>query len=362
MARIRWYFHLIIILIGFIIGISLGNPVSDDSDIFYTFVLIAIWISATIAMIGRMRAAREFNSPHNTAFFIVGSFFISFIYGAWGNFTAFLSENVLGINVIGFYIPIWTLIFSYPYLLYFTYLCYACFKKYFIVYIGQKSVDSKKFGSVIVLIAFIFEIVYEITLFFSIEELDLYIEPNVIYLDFIRILCAFIIFTLMLKYARAPVVPTIEVPETPRRVQQTRQRNTRRSTSTQRQRTRPNSSSRQSRKATPTQRVRTRKVTAKKKSFNYNALRPKAGVLSLEDFKCIFCFQLPSVKNDKGRGIVICPSCKHPAHADEFKEWTKNSPLCSRCDSTISSNYRHNPKIIPVELYVRAIKKFSKQM
>lgn len=91
-------------------------------------------------------------------------------------------------------------------------------------------------------------------------------------------------------------------------------------------------------------------------SASFEKIKPKAGILSLEDFKCIFCFQLPQA--DEKRGIVLCPNCRHPAHADEFKDWTKSSPLCSRCDASIPPSFRRNPKIISVREYTKIIKEF----
>ncbi|MEJ2250641.1 MAG: hypothetical protein P8Y97_13440, partial [Candidatus Lokiarchaeota archaeon] len=85
-------------------------------------------------------------------------------------------------------------------------------------------------------------------------------------------------------------------------------------------------------------------------------MRPKAGTLNIDDFKCIFCFNLPKLPEDRGRGIVLCPVCKYPAHADEFKDWTQTSDLCSRCGAKISSSYRRNPKKIPVRIYIQAIR------
>lgn len=100
---------------------------------------------------------------------------------------------------------------------------------------------------------------------------------------------------------------------------------------------------------------------SKGKIKKYQSMRPKAGIISSEDFKCIFCFELPKYPQDKYRGIVLCPNCKHPAHADEFKNWARNSPLCSRCDSEISASFRRNPTIIPVKDYLEAAKFWIKK-
>ena len=98
-----------------------------------------------------------------------------------------------------------------------------------------------------------------------------------------------------------------------------------------------------------TQPVRRRQSTVKR--VNFKLYRPKAGNLSIEDFKCIFCFKLPEYPKDNGRGIVLCPNCRYPAHADEFKDWLKTSGLCSRCNAPIPLNYRRKPKVISVKNY-----------
>ena len=89
-------------------------------------------------------------------------------------------------------------------------------------------------------------------------------------------------------------------------------------------------------------------------------MRPKTGALTKDDFKCIFCFELPTT-SDGHRGIVVCPNCRYPAHADEFKNWVRTSHLCSRCDGVIPSSFRRNPKVIPVKEYLRAYKFWKKK-
>ena len=99
----------------------------------------------------------------------------------------------------------------------------------------------------------------------------------------------------------------------------------------------------------------------RKKTYNLNRLKPKGTILYKEDFKCIFCFQLPTLPADEKRGIIICPHCKHPAHADEFRNWLKNSRLCSRCDRPISINFIQHVEIIPTVVYLKAMKVIMKK-
>jgi len=105
----------------------------------------------------------------------------------------------------------------------------------------------------------------------------------------------------------------------------------------------------------------TRNSAAKQKRYNLNKLKPKGTILFKEDFKCIFCFQLPKLPADEKRGIIICPHCRHPAHADEFKSWLKSSTLCSRCDRPISINFIRNVEIIPTTIYIKAMKVIMKK-
>ena len=105
----------------------------------------------------------------------------------------------------------------------------------------------------------------------------------------------------------------------------------------------------------------TRNSAAKKKTYNLNKLKPKGTILFKEDFKCIFCFQLPKLPEDEKRGIIICPHCRHPAHADEFRTWLKSSRLCSRCDRPFSINFIQNIEIIPTPVYIKAMKIIMKK-
>jgi hypothetical protein len=105
----------------------------------------------------------------------------------------------------------------------------------------------------------------------------------------------------------------------------------------------------------------TRKSASKKNTYNLNKLKPKGTVLFKEDFKCIFCFQLPKLPADEKRGIIICPHCRHPAHADEFKSWLKSSRLCSRCDRPLSISFIQNIEIIPTPVYIKAMKIIMKK-
>ncbi len=105
----------------------------------------------------------------------------------------------------------------------------------------------------------------------------------------------------------------------------------------------------------------TNNSASRKKTYSLTRLKPKGTILNQEDFKCIFCFQLPTLPADEKRGIIICPHCGHPAHADEFRRWLKNSRLCSRCDRPISIKFIQHVEIIPTVVYLKAMKVIMKK-
>lgn len=89
-----------------------------------------------------------------------------------------------------------------------------------------------------------------------------------------------------------------------------------------------------------------------------SVFKPIGSNLTKDDFKCIICFELPNLSD--GRGVVLCPTCHYPAHVDEFKQWTRSSILCSRCEATIPYNYLNNPKVISASNYIKMIERFVK--
>ncbi|MFX1378012.1 MAG: hypothetical protein ACFFA4_02875, partial [Promethearchaeota archaeon] len=104
-----------------------------------------------------------------------------------------------------------------------------------------------------------------------------------------------------------------------------------------------------------------RRSQSRIKQINLKLYRPRAANLTIEDFKCIFCFRLPESPKDNGRGIILCPNCRYPAHADEFKDWLRTSGLCSRCNAPIPLNFKRNPKIISIKNYMIIYKEFMKK-
>jgi hypothetical protein len=108
---------------------------------------------------------------------------------------------------------------------------------------------------------------------------------------------------------------------------------------------------------TSTTKSKKKKVDADKQKRYFLSLRPKTGTVEQNDFQCIFCFDLPKTGDEKThKGIIVCPQCKYPSHADEFFEWVLASDLCSRCGSEIPRSFRNNPKVISIKNYLAAMK------
>jgi hypothetical protein len=372
-------------------------------------VLIGIWILFTRKFFQKIKEYNEYNSQKNTSFFLIGPLGIGLFYNLWGYFTGLWGENLLEDFIPFVYISIWTLVFAFPYLIYGLYTIRACFTKFNIVYlIRTKSLNARKFG-IFYTILILFGILSYI-IFFNIILNYFYIivEQVYFYFDVMLVLIFLCLSYLFIRHgifgsARAmpeisqdyiarrrqrlrtitnpPIRTTPSRTSTPSQSRSTISRpsttrtTSRRTTTPAPSRTivsRSSSTSTISRRtATPVpSRAKARKPSTSRTTVHrprtsgssiFEKLKPKAGILSLEDFKCIFCFQLPKIPADNSRGIVLCPNCRHPAHADEFKEWAQESPLCSRCDGSIPLSFRRNPVIIPVKQYSEVIEEFKKR-
>ncbi len=365
----------IIAIFFLIIGLTHGL-ISYSLTIFFTWLLIGLWIIFTIRIFENIKHHREYNSPHNTAFFVILPLFIGIFYSIWGSFTGILGESLID----GVYFSFWSLIFAFPFVMYGLYSLYRCFKKYNIIYFGKKSVKARALGYILSISVLIFIITYWITLYSFIEFPP--VDLNLLLL-FIAIVLILIVFgftsntgssipTLTRDYIaeRTRRINNLTTPSTQRqRVRTTRTTNTspstRTTTRTTRSRTQssrtPPTSHRQTARTRTTNTTRTTRVKPTSKVRDLNKFKPRASYLTVDDFKCIFCFNLPKLPGDRGRGIVVCPNCRYPAHADEFKDWMRTSNLCSRCSATIPSSFRRNPRIISVKNYMIIYRHFLKK-
>lgn len=67
---------------------------------------------------------------------------------------------------------------------------------------------------------------------------------------------------------------------------------------------------------------------------NMKSMIPNSQHLTQDDFRCIFCYELPTKGSDQ---VVICPNCKKPAHYPEYQKWTAYSNFCSYCNQDIGN-------------------------
>ena len=342
---------------------------------FATWLLIGLWLIFTLKIFENIKRHREFNSPHNTAFFVIVPLGIGIFYSIWGFYTGILGENLLG----GVYFSLWSLIFAFPYVLFSSYSLYRCFKKYNVIYFGTKAVKARALGYILSFSVLIFILAYWISFYSGIESIPL--DLNLLLLLIATILIV-IIFGFTNTRSSLPAITRDYIANRTRRInnlttpttQRQRVRTTRvtNPTPSTRKTTRTTRSRTQSSRTTPTSRkqtnrsktsnvTRTTRVKPTPKIRDLNKFKPRASYLSLEDFKCIFCFKLPKLPEDRGRGVVVCPNCRYPSHADEFKDWMRTSNLCSRCSALIPSNFRRNPKIVSIKNYVIIYKQFLKK-
>ena len=97
---------------------------------------------------------------------------------------------------------------------------------------------------------------------------------------------------------------------------------------------------------TQTVKQRTNKKISKDKVLD---LIPPTTHLSEDDFRCIFCYELPTKSSDQ---VIICPNCKKPAHFPEYQKWTALSNICSYCNQDVGSRI---PKRINGKIYQQII-------
>jgi len=387
----------IFLLIGIIHGAILNS-----FNVFVTWFLIGIWLIYSLKVLKNIKQYREYNSPHNTAFFTIGPVLIGILYSIWGNFTGLLGENLL--DSTDLYLSWWSILFGSPYVLYGSLALYRCFKKYKVIYFKAKSIKARTFGYILGISIVFFIIAYWIVFYSIIDFYDSLIIPLHFSTDLNLLLL--LISSILIMIIPGLLQTRTQLPQLtreyitrrtnnlnsltpPSRVtspsrKRTSIRTTTRSSPTPSTRkvTRTSRSVSQSSRSTPTaqrksisskSKVSTKTTTTNakgkqamitqksRKSVNLAVYRPKAARLSIDDFKCIFCFELPKIPKDKGRGIILCPNCRYPAHADEFKDWLQSSGICSRCNASIPSKFKRNPKIISIKNYLAIYKSLLKK-
>jgi hypothetical protein len=368
------------------IGIIHGVFINASLNLFFSWVLIGLWILFTRKFFQKIKEYNEYNSQKNTSFFLIGPLGVGLFYNLWGYFTGLGGENLLEGFIPSVYVSLWTLVFAFPYLIYGLYTIRACFTKFNIVYlIRTRSLNARKFGIFYTILILFGILSYVIFFNIILNYFYIIVEQVYFYFDVMLVLIFLCLSYLFIRhgiFGSARSMPEISQDYIARRSQRLRSMTTppirstpsRASTPTPSRSTvsGPSTTRTTSRRSiTPTpSRTKTHKPITPQTTVHrpriagssvFEKLKPKAGILSLEDFKCIFCFQLPKVPADNSRGIILCPNCRHPAHADEFKEWTQDSPLCSRCDGSIPLSFRRNPVIIPIKQYIEVIEEFKRR-
>ncbi|HME51155.1 MAG TPA: hypothetical protein VKM55_02970 [Candidatus Lokiarchaeia archaeon] len=392
MVKTRWY--LLVLLFFLLVGIIADMFFHVELSLVITSLMLVGWIVFTWYFLARVKYMKEFRSPHNSSFPILGSLVFGLFHWFYGHFTTLFGVNLLQLhNIQNVYISAWGLLFASPYLLYGMIVLANCFRKYDWVYIRRKPVSARKFGLASCFLVGILEIACAFSLYKAIfayfDILPLLLGIDITYLVirhgiFGRNASVITFGTRSIERPSSLDEKPIAVRQPPRRPKpapkpqaksaSTRQQKPNRRTKPQ---IKPGSARNQvqDRNTKPRQgttsdgiRVTVSTTRSQKRSqiqrshgpnvAKYEALRPKASVLSIEDFKCIFCFQVPQLPADKQRGFVLCPHCRHPAHADEFKDWTHNSKLCSRCNSPLPDNFRRKPLIVAANEYLAAMQYF----
>jgi hypothetical protein len=388
----RIVIYIVLIGITLITGLILGYSPGSSLTGFFTFLFIGIWASYTVGIIIRIKKMREYHATLNNGVLIFGNLLISSLYGIWGDFTPFLVQKLFPSTFLQ--INWWIAIFSLPYLVFSIFLLLFSITKYFSIYLGNKAFNARKFTVLMALIFLIIDLNY-IFLRQGVYSLDIFdFTPllgtiNIYMIVHLSIVTLFGIIGIatrnrsMSSYNLDNLTDRMNdidrriqaadsTSNAARRIEQRAQDAERRRKERERQKkkedarrrrtsvsSRPTYVSQSKSKSKSSSRTSKATVKSSLSKKELLSMRPKTGVLSKEDFMCIFCFELPN-PSDKD-GIVLCPHCRYPAHYHEFKEWVRTSKLCSRCDGVLPSSFIRNPKVIPVKTYLKAYKYFKRQ-
>ena len=367
--------YLYIFLISGFFALLDGILLRLSWNIFFSWFMIGFWLMFTVKFFKTVSYYRELNSPFNTLIFVLAPSAIGLLYSFWGYFTGLFEFNIFGNGVIG--LSVWNLFLATPYLLFGIYSLYACFKKFDVVYIFRsRSVKAKVMGYFL----FVFKLIAGVIILalnVVVSQGFFFLAPTNPSVDLSLILVILILIIVFVRYGifyekRSLSELSPELVE--QRMRSIERRSRPQSRSSSRTSSRPRSTSRspttrRTRASYTSTKSRSRKPSKPKRKIsisekNLKKYRPKGSVLSPEDFKCIFCFDYPKLPEDEGRGVVLCPTCKHPAHTDEFKDWHRSSNICSWCSAVIPPSFRENPKVIPIREYrkiVKAILKIEKK-
>jgi hypothetical protein len=362
--------YLSIFIVGSVFSL-LSFIIEDNIDLAITILYLTIVIICSIRLFEEWRYYRSYNAPPASAIFVlllsiiaVGSSLIANI-ATIGNSPDFQSSllnigldlEILGIGSFFIFFNLFGLIFSLP--SYF--LLGLLIRRYLSGRYGSIFIFRKKYPNTIVSLYSILLSVLYIIYWWDIREIDLgsFAFVGVIVVFFLQ----FYVFRLVVVPVRRvttssqPSSRNRRITQSSNSSQPTRSSRSRpRSSTTRTNRTQRTSSiSRNSSQSISrsTQRSRStrassvtvapaineskKKTTTKQSKLSaakLKSLLPIGEHITEDDFRCIFCYELP---NEKDRKVVICPHCHHPAHEDEFSRWNAVSEICSRCNKPIAA-------------------------
>lgn len=381
--------YALILLISFIIALVANNESGSYLNGFYSYVLVGIWIICTSEFVIRIKRNRDYLADQNQMILIFGSLFLGNFYGWWGDLTPIFTNSLLpGITWVS--LNVWQTIFAAPYLFIGTIFLILCLKKYFYIYLGKKSVSSQGTAIVLSIFFFVSNLVYLLiqqeiiawspaNFYFRESALNLLVLLELIISLIIGIIGILNRPTAVSGYSLDRVSNRLneidqQIASADRVANQARdredaarrrelERQRRNQLEQQRRRKaqrRQEEIKRSTSKPSPSHKSKSQKSRKSLDKKTLLRMKPKTGILTEDDFKCIFCFELPN-SSDSKKGIVLCPNCNYPAHVDEFKEWVKTSSLCSRCDGEIPASFRRNPRVISTSTYLKAYKYWKKK-
>ncbi len=405
----KFIVYLIVLLLNFFIALLTGNSPAESLNGFFSFILLGIWICISIEYVSKIKKLREYNSSLNNFALIFGGLGMGIFYAIWGDFTTILSENA---NSGDINFNTWIILFATPYMFISMILLFLCLSKYTSIYFGNKSIYARTFIIFTSIFYILIDFFYLLMSQGVISDAIWIFNPVTSALNLLILLnlLTLILYFIIIIAKRRPSTSRFSMSRVSNRLSnidrrisdadnfvnfarsgernaqaQARQEKERKKRQKERERERARSKKRQeqerikqtktkkTKKSYSSPRTQRSTSTSSSRSQQYTSssstssrkkellrMRPKTGALTKDDFKCIFCFELPTT-SDGHRGIVVCPNCRYPAHVDEFKNWMRTSNLCSRCDGVISSSFRRNPKVIPVKEYLRAYKFWKKK-
>ena len=318
----------------------LAQVTAPQTNVSFTFFFLTIVSISLIKLIDEWRYYRSYNAPLASAIFISIPSLIAICGSLIANmvtleiiylFQVFLIEidlnlDFLGIGSFYLFLNIFSMIFCIPFFLILSILIRRYYSgRYPNIFIFRKRFPSETLVLYSASITAVFTVIWfnqrivEISaLIFIFVNLFLFVQYYVLHLTFIP----------FRRLSRSPPIRT--------------QLSSQRQAS---QRPRVASSQAHSRVVTPrrtnstTIRVSAPVSIPDKKMKKLSpaliaSLTPAGQNISLDDFRCIFCYEFPVEQN---KLVVICPQCKHPSHADEFQKWSAVANICSRCNKSLEN-------------------------